>query len=336
MSEDRKDKSAEDLSQVEPNRADLRSKIDSILITDAEFDAFCLDYFFSTYSRFSRGMDRIEKTNLLLVLNDLGKIATHLDLIQNNTVKRQRLRKRSVKRYIKKLYLILIGGIIHEYIQKIFSFFSHLTVGSGSAVVGGTIISVAVAGFVIIKYSHPVVSGRDVPITDPASTHASDNAAFRPQDGSAMSSSRNEAIDNKDSPTQHNPKDSSPQRSQSRSPEQPLLVGGIKSIGIIDAPDSCVISLGKVSDVEINDLFGIYRCSLSELTCLQIEAANNAQNRERYVTLFLSNQSGVEKVTKKLSKPRNDIQRGALIRETFDVEYDGCKFKIRLERQGRS
>lgn len=40
------------------------------LQTDAELDAFCLDYFPQVYNRFSNGMDRVTKMNLLLQVSD--------------------------------------------------------------------------------------------------------------------------------------------------------------------------------------------------------------------------------------------------------------------------
>lgn len=49
-------------------RAMVRTFVGFVLATDADFDAFCGDYFPEIASRFSRGMDRLEKTNHLLTL----------------------------------------------------------------------------------------------------------------------------------------------------------------------------------------------------------------------------------------------------------------------------
>lgn len=46
--------------------AQLRKLINRVLVTDADLDAFCLDYFRDVYFRFSDGMDRQRKLNLLL------------------------------------------------------------------------------------------------------------------------------------------------------------------------------------------------------------------------------------------------------------------------------
>ena len=44
----------------------LREKLNQKLRTASEFDAFCLDYFSSVYRQFSAGMNRVERTTLLL------------------------------------------------------------------------------------------------------------------------------------------------------------------------------------------------------------------------------------------------------------------------------
>lgn len=44
----------------------VREKLRDNLKTAADFDAFCLDYFNEIYSRFTNGMERVERTNLLL------------------------------------------------------------------------------------------------------------------------------------------------------------------------------------------------------------------------------------------------------------------------------
>lgn len=60
----------------------LRELLLKALKTDSDFNAFCLDYFPKTYNRFSLGMDRIAKTNLLFELNDpsnlFEKLAVHV------------------------------------------------------------------------------------------------------------------------------------------------------------------------------------------------------------------------------------------------------------------
>ncbi len=54
-------------------------RIGQLLVTDPEFDAFCMDFFPAIFHRYSRGMDRIEKTNLLLVHGKLDEIEHCLD-----------------------------------------------------------------------------------------------------------------------------------------------------------------------------------------------------------------------------------------------------------------
>lgn len=49
-----------------------------LLKTDADFDKFVIDHFFETKKRFSAGMERLQKTNLLLELEDPGALITCL------------------------------------------------------------------------------------------------------------------------------------------------------------------------------------------------------------------------------------------------------------------
>jgi hypothetical protein len=49
-----------------PSVAALRRFLQSVLIGDSDLEAFCLDYFPAVRNRFSSGMDRMQKLNILL------------------------------------------------------------------------------------------------------------------------------------------------------------------------------------------------------------------------------------------------------------------------------
>lgn len=61
--------------------AKLRAAIATILITDPQLDSFCQDYFSDAFTRFTVGMDRITKVNLLLQLYPEAEISARLDEI---------------------------------------------------------------------------------------------------------------------------------------------------------------------------------------------------------------------------------------------------------------
>ena len=61
-----------------PVSGSVRQLLDSRLRTDADLDAFCLDCFPTVYRRFGKGMERTEKVNLLLSLEDSSGVATKL------------------------------------------------------------------------------------------------------------------------------------------------------------------------------------------------------------------------------------------------------------------
>jgi hypothetical protein len=50
----------------------VRRLLGAVLRSDADLEAFCLDHFERTYARFSGTMDRVQKTNLLLLHEDPG------------------------------------------------------------------------------------------------------------------------------------------------------------------------------------------------------------------------------------------------------------------------
>jgi hypothetical protein len=52
--------------QRAPKPASVRKLVAAVLRNDSELDAFCLDHCRAVYDRFSSGMDRVRKVNLLL------------------------------------------------------------------------------------------------------------------------------------------------------------------------------------------------------------------------------------------------------------------------------
>lgn len=59
---------------MELSRAYMRRLLEGVLTSDSDLDAFCLDYFPHVYRRFSAGMDRVRKHNLLLEQVDLEQL----------------------------------------------------------------------------------------------------------------------------------------------------------------------------------------------------------------------------------------------------------------------
>jgi hypothetical protein len=58
----------------------VRHRLAEVLRTDADLDAFCLDFFHAVSLRFSNGMDRLSKVNLLLeLIPDPAEILTSLE-----------------------------------------------------------------------------------------------------------------------------------------------------------------------------------------------------------------------------------------------------------------
>lgn len=61
-----------------PERTQLRQLLDELLLDDAELEAFCIDHFPAVQRRFSAGMDRLAKLNLLLVQADAEELSACL------------------------------------------------------------------------------------------------------------------------------------------------------------------------------------------------------------------------------------------------------------------
>lgn len=59
-------------------RAGVRRLLQSLIRTDEDLEALCLDYFTSVHSRFARGMDRLGKVNLLIELTEPAKVVAGL------------------------------------------------------------------------------------------------------------------------------------------------------------------------------------------------------------------------------------------------------------------
>lgn len=69
---------AEQNANRTPTRASLRSLIEQVLRLDSELTAFCLDYFPAVNQRFTDGMDRMKKVNLLFEMAQTDRILFHL------------------------------------------------------------------------------------------------------------------------------------------------------------------------------------------------------------------------------------------------------------------
>lgn len=69
---------AEHPTHLTPAPTVLRQLLDAVLITDSDFEAFCLDFFPSVSKRFASGNDRVQKTTLLLRLVEHRQILLHL------------------------------------------------------------------------------------------------------------------------------------------------------------------------------------------------------------------------------------------------------------------
>lgn len=63
---------------VYPTTAIMRNILNSFFPLDVDFNAFCMDYCRSTYDKFSDGMDRVSKTNILLATVDLNNLVIQL------------------------------------------------------------------------------------------------------------------------------------------------------------------------------------------------------------------------------------------------------------------
>lgn len=68
-----------------PSQPALRKFVENMLVTDSDLEAFCLDYFPDVKRKFSAGMDRVQKVNLLLSHGDARQIA---DCLQEMDPKR--------------------------------------------------------------------------------------------------------------------------------------------------------------------------------------------------------------------------------------------------------
>lgn len=62
----------------------VRGLLDAELRSDSDFSAFCLDFFPHAYRRFTNGMDRVEKQNILLGTNEPQQIVDNLNILKKS------------------------------------------------------------------------------------------------------------------------------------------------------------------------------------------------------------------------------------------------------------
>lgn len=73
-----------------PTPYSVRKLMDVVLRTSSDFDAFCLDHFQDVARRFSEGMTRVARENLLLQIVDTEAILAALRLHDPATVERNK------------------------------------------------------------------------------------------------------------------------------------------------------------------------------------------------------------------------------------------------------
>lgn len=81
------------VTTVRSEKPQIRQTIDACLQTDADLTAFCIDFFPKTASRFSDGMDRMAKVNLLLQLEHHEDIFERLKSESENDFRKPGKRK---------------------------------------------------------------------------------------------------------------------------------------------------------------------------------------------------------------------------------------------------
>lgn len=72
-----------------PSAWSLRQIMKNILVGDSDFDAFCIDFFPKVQRRFSSGMDRVAKENILLIYANRYNLLMKLRTVYPQQVARQ-------------------------------------------------------------------------------------------------------------------------------------------------------------------------------------------------------------------------------------------------------
>ncbi len=93
-----------------PPRENVRRRLRSELLTDEDFDAFCIDYFPGVAQRLSSGLNRVQKENLLLQMISPALINQRLKNLNVNEQNPWRL-----KTAIAVFLVVLVGAAVIVY-----------------------------------------------------------------------------------------------------------------------------------------------------------------------------------------------------------------------------
>lgn len=157
-------------SQIDSVRAQAhrqaRSDLANALRTDADFDAFCLNYFPAVYHRLGRGMDRVEKENILIQLVNSAelssaltallaearpqKIDTHVSFVENTHIRIKRLQFIAL--------LILAYEAAKRIIVDLFSTIITIIKGTEAIKIAGIACAASVGVIGIYKTAPPTVT----------------------------------------------------------------------------------------------------------------------------------------------------------------------------------
>lgn len=93
-----------------PPRENVRQRLRSELLTDEDFDAFCIDYFPGVAQRLSSGLNRVQKENLLLQMISPALINQRLGTLNVDEKDTGRL-----KTFIAVGFVVLLGAVVTIY-----------------------------------------------------------------------------------------------------------------------------------------------------------------------------------------------------------------------------
>ena len=155
------------------SRRMLRQRLERELCSDSEFEGFCITYFPEAYSRFGRGMDRIEKINFLLQITDIDGLLNALDehLIDlsdemeiENDLKGQSFNKtitRKSKSLSPLLVFLIIWTLAWETLKRIFIWIgkgiSHALSGSSFVATSASVVVLGGASITTYYLSRPLL-----------------------------------------------------------------------------------------------------------------------------------------------------------------------------------
>lgn len=331
------------------SRAMLRKLLDAVLPIDSDFESFCIDSFPDVTCRFSNGMDRTQKVNLLIIRHpvDVVLAALRKSEPQRTALYQQRLfpeiakwsssledekslklEQRPNPRWSKKLKYGIIGVLICDYLKKLF------TPCRASPIIGISLFTITViiggtGSYKLLSRTKQQDARFRLSVTQPTDAKnelRSDTLIPTVRQSTTSTIAPDEPV--KESPDQP----AIVTQRQASEKIGPLARATIRSIDFHGGPGCVDTNKTIITRITIFDGYSFSGCELSTGRCVQLENPIGTKNQPIELPFVIFHQFSGDSIRQELSKPQRESTGKRVVREKYQIIFNNCRYQLSLNR----